>query len=154
MSAIADLLAVVNSDPGKTLDELILEHIGIGATDVPLQVLVTDRITVKKSEYEKVAGFTSNANGTARLKFEYDASSSNETFYVKVVDEKENEYEVYHTVDTDTWITFDFDFNVEKGLKYELYLKNTRSSGSAGTSYARNIKICGSTSDPTLIIKE
>ena len=150
MSAIADLLAIVNSDPDKTLDELILEHIGIAATDATLQVLVAERFKVSNSTYSKVASFSSNANGTARLRGEVDGS----TIYAKIVDSSGNEQEAFYATATNTWENFYFDFNVKKGEKYDLYLRNTISSGSSNSSYARNIKICGSVSDPTLITKE
>ena len=150
MSAIADLLAIVNSDPDKTLDELILEHIGVAATDATLQVLVAEKFEVSKSTYSKVASFSSNANGTARLKGEVDES----TIYAKIVDSSGNKQETYYNTATNTWESFYFDFNVKKGEKYDLYLRNTISSGSLSKSHARNIKICGSVSDPTLIVKE
>ena len=134
------------------LRNIIEKHIGVAASDEVLAVLVTDRFQLGNSSYEYISEFKSNANGTIRLSAEVDGYKGN--VYFKLISGDGNEMENSYTVSTSELEVAKVDFNVKKGVTYSLQMKSSASSGSLSHMYARNIKVCGSNSDPTLIVKE
>lgn len=133
---------------------ILEKHIGIGASDVTLLVLNSERFKINKNKdgFGEVSSFIAGANGSIRLSLEYDSSV---TLYVEVTDDAGEIQESYYTPETSAsdWEIVTFDFNVKKGKKYIVAMK-TSSTAQIGSQYGRNLKICGSVSDPTLIVKE
>lgn len=131
---------------------ILEKHIGIGASDVTLLVLNSESFKINKSQdgFGEISSFIAGANGSIRVSVEFNTGI---TLYVRLTDDTGVAQETYYTQETNNWEIRTFDFNVKKSKKYTIAMR-TSSTSQVGFQYGRNLKICGSVSDPTLITKE
>ena len=129
----------INSDMKKPLNELFVEHLGLGASDSVLKVLISSKTTGSGFSYS----FIPSVNGSIRLNVMKDAYPSRPC-YVSVL---ENGDELFNdTIGSDDSSMNSFDFNIKKENTYKIVL-----SGSGYDISLNYAKLCGSIVDPTLV---
>ena len=147
MSAIADILAIVNSNPNKTLDELFLEHLGLGASDSTLKTLYTGKKYISK-ESQIGEGFVPSVDGTIRCISKFSRTGIVDQVYLYVYeDENKVATHIFAGSEIDSG-EVSFDFNIKANRNYYI---TSAFHGDEGDVYCLSLKVCGSISDPTLI---
>ena len=153
MSSVAEILSLVNGNPNKTLDELFLEHLGLGATDATLKELLASYDSLPR-DFEPIGThFSPTVGGTVRIiaTFVRGYSKISENIYIRVYEDDNWIKDTFFAgtmLDNTGEYTYSFDINVTGGKKYQLQME----CDTYHDIDCNSLRVCGSITDPTLII--
>lgn len=153
----AEIKHALNSTLGtpnfKPLDKLFTEHLGLGATDATLKVLKIEE-TLISSAFVNIGQFVPTVNGNVRIFLEAKTnipSANAADLLIEIIGSdgsSKSQYFNSNANETNVYKEYRLDFNIIKNVSYSVQIKRTNATSYI---YIKNVKICGSVTDPTLI---
>ena len=157
MSIWKEIRKALNSSIGtpnfKPLDKLFTEHLGLGATDATLKVLKIEETRIPTA-FVNIGQFVPTVNGNVRIFLEAKTnipSANAADLLIEIIGSdgsSKSQYFNSNTSEANVYKEYRLDFNIIKNVSYSVQIKSTQPTGYI---YIKNVKICGSVTDPTLI---